>query len=172
MTRVSVYIDGGPFLDGVRGQGMSMDMDFRAVVAELATEAEIGAIHYFVAVRPETPYPAKYKNQFVLFDRLKAQGIVVHQSRTQLFGSVFIDRGTEAALATRLVADAYENKFERALLVSKREDFASPVAGLSGPSARRSTSHSSTTRWTPPIPCMPIATARSRSCPRRSFAIR
>jgi uncharacterized LabA/DUF88 family protein len=130
MPKASVYIDGGPFLDGVRGQGMSMDMDFIAALRELLADVALGEVHYFVSQLPEAPYPAKYKNQFVLFDRLRAQGIEVHLSRTQVIGSVYVDRGTEAAMACQMITDAYAGKFDRALLVSKRQDLAPIISAV------------------------------------------
>jgi hypothetical protein len=39
-------------------------------------------------------------------------------------GSIFVDRGIEASLASRIIPDAYADRFDTALIVSKRVDLA------------------------------------------------
>ena len=59
MTKISVFIDGGNFFDGLHAQGFSIDLDYRRLMASLAdTEEEnIGDIFFYIAPYPEGPYP-------------------------------------------------------------------------------------------------------------------
>jgi hypothetical protein len=126
MAITSVFFDGGPFFEGLRGQGFSVDLDFIGLARELAAgegDSAIGTVFFYMAVYPEGPYPAKCANQHALFDRLSKQGIVVRHAVTELHGAIFIDRGVEAALATDLVEGAYNHSFDQAIVVSRRAVF-------------------------------------------------
>lgn len=129
MTKISVFIDGGNFFDGLHAQGFSIDLDYRRLMASLAdTEEEnIGDIFFYIAPYPEGPYPNKCAAQESYYQILNDQGITVVRGTTEIRGGIFIERNVEAALATDLVAGAWRNIFDEALLVSRRAAFAPAV---------------------------------------------
>ncbi|WP_250527355.1 NYN domain-containing protein [Caballeronia sp. GAWG2-1] len=130
MRRVSFYIDGGPLLDGIRGQGFSVDLDWMAFLRSSTNNAEISRVHFFISELPEQPYPVKHQNQIALLKTLHDQGIEIHLGRTQVVSSIFVDRGIEAAMATRLLTDAHSDAFDTFVVVSKRQDLSLPLAAL------------------------------------------
>jgi hypothetical protein len=130
MRRVSFYIDGGPLLDGIRGQGFSADLDWLAFLRESTGNPEIGKVHFFIAELPPQPYPVKRQNQIALLKSLHEQGIEIHLGRTQIVSSIFVDRGIEAAFATKLFSDAHADAFDACIVVSKRQDLVVPLAAV------------------------------------------
>lgn len=127
MAQVAVYIDGGHLIDAVRGMGASLDMDMMALAEGLAGDDEVAAVHFYYCPFPEHPYPTKHRNEKAVMARFEAQGVHVHACRTQIVGSIFVERGMEAALAAQMIPDAVAGRFDKALLVSRRVDFAAIV---------------------------------------------
>lgn len=122
MTRIAVFIDGGMFTDAVRGQGMSMDMNLRALVADLVPAGDITGIYFITPECPAAIYPAKHRNEKQRFEKFAAQGIEVLQTQPQIIGSIFVDRGVESLMTARLVGGAYADAFDTALIVSRRAE--------------------------------------------------
>lgn len=130
MAQAAVYIDGGHLIDAVRGMGASLDMDMMALAKGLAGDDVVAAVHFYYCPFPEHPYPTKHRNEKAVMARFEAQGVQVHACRTQVIGSVFVERGMEAALAAQMIPDAMAGRVDRALLISRREDFAAIVAAV------------------------------------------
>lgn len=130
MTRVSVFIDGGNFFEGLHAQGFSTDLFYRRLMASLAEveEAYIGDIFFYMARYPDGPYPNKCAAQQTYFDRLADEGITVVPGKTEVRDGMFIEREVEAALATDLVTGAWSGLFDEALVVSRRAAFVPAVA--------------------------------------------
>lgn len=124
MSNVSVYIDGGPLTDGIRGQGMSMDLDWRALLQDWVAPASLGEVYYFVPQWPQRPYPIKRENQHVELQALQAKGVNVVLARTEVVGSVFVERGTEVNFATQLLSDVYARGVDSVLIISRRAELA------------------------------------------------
>ena len=129
MAKISVFIDGGNFFDGLHAQGFSVDLNYRKLLALLAdTEIEnIGDVFFYIAPYPEGPYPNKCSSQEVYFQLLANQNIKVVRGTTEVRDGIFIERDVEAALATDLVAHAFSNHFDEALVISRRAAFAPAV---------------------------------------------
>ncbi|MEN9923889.1 MAG: hypothetical protein RL268_15 [Pseudomonadota bacterium] len=130
MERVAVYIDGGMFFEGLHAQGFSTDLRYSDLFADLANCApvELTDICFFMAAYPEGPYPQKCELQQDFFKRLEDEGIQVVPGVTEIRGGMFIERHVEAALATALVEGALTDRFDRALLISRRAAFAPSVS--------------------------------------------
>lgn len=127
MDKVAVYVDAGPFQDGIRGLGASLHLGMGAFLRALVPDGEVEAIHYVLAEYPSHPYPTRHRNESALLQTLESDGIDVHLCRTQVIGSIFVERGVEAMLASLMIRAAYEERFDRALLVSRRAELI-PVA--------------------------------------------
>jgi hypothetical protein len=129
MSTLSVFVDGGPFFDGLHAQGFSTDLYFRRLMACLAgcPVETIGEVHFYMARLPEGPYPNKSAAQLAYFDRLGGEGVKVVQGTTEVRGGQFIERDVEAALTADLVMGAWSRRYEEALLVSRRAAFVPAV---------------------------------------------
>ncbi|KPW52776.1 hypothetical protein ALO95_200013 [Pseudomonas syringae pv. antirrhini] len=122
MERVGIYYDGGPFLDGIRGLGMTVDIRWADFMASIIGEGRISVARFFISRLPESPYPAKYQKQARLVEELTTVGIHCHLGRTEIANSVFLEKGVEALMATKMLQDAYEDTFDRAFIISNRMD--------------------------------------------------
>ena len=132
MERVSIYIDGGPFTDAVRGSGMSLDIRWREFLAEVAGTSATVTAHYFTSLLPASPYPVKHRNQASFIERLGANGIKAHVGRTEVVNSLFVERGVEVLLARQMLNDAYANTYDRAILLSNRIDLLPLLDSIDG----------------------------------------
>lgn len=132
MGRVSVFIDGGMFFEGLHAQGFSNDLRYRDFFVDLANCAsgDLADIFFFMAAYPEGPYPQKCELQREFFERLESEGVHVVPGVTEIRGGMFIERHVEAALATALVESAMADRFDRALLISRRAAFAPAVEAV------------------------------------------
>lgn len=122
MSRTNVYLDGGPLSDGIRGQGMSMDLDWRGLLQSLIADEQLGEVHLVISQLPEQPYPVRHANQRTRLDQWRACGFKVHLSTTEVVSSIFVERGTEAAFATQLLSDAHADDFDTVLIISRRKE--------------------------------------------------
>ena len=120
MTTVSVFFDGGVFADGVRGSGMSMDMNLKDFASGLIGDGTLGEVYYIAPVIPATPYPNKHANQKALFDKIAQDGVKIETIAPKVIGSIFVDAGVETLLTTRMLTDAMNGKFDKAVVVSNR----------------------------------------------------
>ena len=100
------------------------------LMRDLGGGHELVAAHFFAAPVPTSPYPNKARNQQATLERYRAQGFMLHVCRTQIISSVFVERGVEAALSVKMLTDAYADKFDAVLLISRREDFQPLVAAV------------------------------------------
>lgn len=116
MSKTHIFIDGGPFSDGVRGQGLSMNMDLMAFARALAGDDAQPGVTYVSPALPATPYPTKQANQQAMFERLRAQGATVLTAPPRVIGSIFVDAGIETLLSVALLT----GDFDRAIVVSNR----------------------------------------------------
>lgn len=132
MTRTAVYVDGGPFTEAVRGQGMSMDMDLMGLVEHLASGTEVVAVHFVVPEFPSHPYPNKNRNQKRQLEKYTAQGVSVIYCQPQVIGSIFVDRGIEATITAKVILDAFADVFDNALFISCRGELLPAVEAVKG----------------------------------------
>ncbi|TIX38967.1 MAG: NYN domain-containing protein [Mesorhizobium sp.] len=127
MPKVAIYIDGPYFLHGVRGQGMSMDLDLAKLLASLLPMEEIVKTVYFNVLSPKEVYPDRYDHERVIFERFEKQGIEPRYCRTEIKAHVLVDRGVEAGIATAMTLDAARDRYDLAVVVSRRAELADPI---------------------------------------------
>jgi uncharacterized LabA/DUF88 family protein len=127
MTTTSVFIDGGPFYDAVRGRACSVELDYPALVKSLAGTAEVCETSFYLNLAPEGPYPSKLAYQHALLDRVTTQGLTVRTGRTTIVQSTFVDRGIEGLMSTDILRAAYTTDVDTILVVSRRPDLVPAV---------------------------------------------
>lgn len=129
MRKLAIYIDGGPFTDAVRGQGLSMDMDYPALLRGLAKdEDKIVSTAFITPDFPDFPYPTRHRNEARRHAALEAQGIAVDLCKPQIISSIFVDRGIEALMTAKLITEAAG--WDAALLISRRAELSPAIAAV------------------------------------------
>jgi uncharacterized LabA/DUF88 family protein len=132
MTKVAVYIDGPYFLHGTRGQGISMDLDLAGLLRSLLPDSEIVRMVYFNVLSPREIYPDRNDHEKLMFERFESQGIEARYCRTEVKAHIFFDRGVEAGLSTEMTLDAAQDRYDTAVLISRRADLAVPIKVVKG----------------------------------------
>lgn len=148
MERVSAYIDGFNLYYGIRSayrrKYLWLDLE-RLCASLLLPDQELGFVKYFTA-RVRTPRDSQIRQNTYL-DALDTTGVQVIFGRLQLnkvtckvCGQVFEkyeEKKTDVAIASHMVADAYEDRYDAALLVGADGDMAPPAQMVSDMSGRR-----------------------------------
>ncbi|MBS3094851.1 NYN domain-containing protein [Candidatus Pacearchaeota archaeon] len=131
MERVSVFIDGENFLYGMKSINKfysDFHFDFKKYIINLTKGRKLIDVYYFIAPLKQEITPELYKKQQKLLTRLRQKGIkTILCKRTKRDNS----DGTQShkikeddiRLALQMQKDAYENKFDIAILVSGDGDF-------------------------------------------------
>ena len=142
MQRVISYIDGFNLFFGLRERGWRRYywLDMAAMSrALLKPNQTLGGCHYFTArISADASSSQSIARQGVWLDALAARpDIVCHFGQYQFktmqchhCGSSWAkpeEKMTDVNIATQLVADAYEDRYDTALLVSGDSDLAPPI---------------------------------------------
>jgi len=132
MQRVSVYIDGANFLYGIRSineKYTDFKFDFKRYIQKLLKNRLLVDIYYYNASLKQELNPELYKKQQQFFERLRQIErfkviLCKRQRRTTKDGSdTYTIKGDDIHLALDMLRDAYENKFDVAILISGDGDF-------------------------------------------------
>jgi len=131
MERVSVYIDGANFYFSVKSinkRYTDFKFDFERYISHITKNRKLGEIYYFIAPLKQNLNAGVYKEQQKMLTRLRKFGVKVILCKRQK-----IDKqdGTEThkikeddiRLALQMQKDAYDNKFDVALIFSWDGDF-------------------------------------------------
>ena len=130
MRRVNVYIDGAYFVHGTRGLGFSMDIDLAGLVQSLIGDAQIVRKYFFNSIAPRDIYPARRAHELKIAERFRDQGFEPVNYEAQIKGHVFIDRGIEGGIASRLLSEAAADEYDAALIVSRRPHLIDPIQAV------------------------------------------
>ena len=126
--RVNFYIDGFNFYHRIREflDATGMDyrwLDYRALCESLLKPGEVlGEIFFFTAI-PRHLEPGKIARHQAVLAALKHRGLRVVEG-------VFrrkIEKMTDVAIASQMLADAYEDRFDACFLLSNDSDFVPAV---------------------------------------------
>jgi len=131
MERVSIFIDGANFYFGMKSikeRYTDFKFDFKNYLKYVTKGKKLIDAYYFVAPLKQNLNPAIYTKQQKLFDRLNKAGIKIILCKRRKREN---EDGTEThkikeddiRLALQMQKDAYENKFDTALLFSGDGDF-------------------------------------------------
>ena len=131
MERVSVFIDGENFLYGIKSINpyyTDFNFDFKKYIDFLTKRRKLITIYYVIAPLKQEIKPTLYKKQQKLLSRLKKEGInVILCKRTKRDNTDGTPchkiKEDDIRLALQMQKDAYDNKFDTALLFSGDGDF-------------------------------------------------
>lgn len=131
MERISVFIDGENFLYGIKSikeHYTDFNFDFKKYITFITKKKKLIDIYYFIAPLKQNITPVLYKKQQKLLSRLRKEGIIVilckRTKRDNGDGTqCHRIKEDDIRLALQMQKDAYDNKFDVALLVSGDGDF-------------------------------------------------
>jgi len=141
MQRVIAYIDGFNLYFGLRGQGWRRYywLDVHGMAASLLRpDQRMAAAHYFTArIRDNGRNAADRLRQNTYIDGLAERGVTIHQGHflekrrqcrnCQKSWPDYEEKMTDVNIAIQLLVDAFDDRYDTALLVSGDSDLTTPV---------------------------------------------
>lgn len=133
MAKISVYIDGANFLYGIRSihrRYSDFKFDFERFIRSVIGSNDLVDVYYYNASLKQNLNPKLFKLQQQFFDRLRRTDkfkvvLCKRQRRTNSAGEdTFTIKGDDIHLAIDMLKDAYEKKYDTAILISGDGDFA------------------------------------------------
>ena len=136
--RVIVYIDGFNLYFGMKDAGFEqckwLDVGLLATNL-LQTNQDVLEVKYFTSRVSNNP--DKQKRQTTYIEALENKGVKVHfghyqtsQIECKICGSVWAsynEKMTDVNIATQIMADAYQDKYDMAMLISGDSDLVPPI---------------------------------------------
>ncbi len=132
MERVSIFIDGANFYHGIKSidrRYSDFKFDFLRYIKKITRGRKLIDVYYFNAPLKQQLNPKIYSKQQKFFLRLISYGwkVIICKRKKR-----FLDDGTEKhvikeddiRLALQMQKDAYENKYDTAIIFSGDGDFA------------------------------------------------
>jgi uncharacterized LabA/DUF88 family protein len=127
LERLMIFIDGSNLYHSLKYIGKNQ-IDFQKFVEHLSNGRKIIEVFYYNAPLDISINSTTYWAQQKFFDKLRKIpkfNVVLcrlkkHSGKT---GNIFEVKGDDIHLATDLISNAYENKYDTAIIVSGDEDF-------------------------------------------------
>lgn len=145
MTRVVAYVDGFNLYFGLRAKGWRKYywLDLVTLAGRLLKSGQqLEAVHYFTArIRANGRNGDDMRRQTTYLEALETlPGLTLHfghyldkPRKCRNCGAQWMDyeeKMTDVNIAVRMLADAYDDRFDTALLVSADSDLTTPVSAL------------------------------------------
>jgi uncharacterized LabA/DUF88 family protein len=122
--RVMIFIDGSNFYNGAKSMGFATNVDFAKLVVKLAAGRKLVRAYYYNAPMLREDDPAPWEAQQEFFARLnELPYISVKLGRLELRGGSLVEKEVDITIAVDLVAFAYRNAYDTAILVTGDGDF-------------------------------------------------
>ncbi len=130
--KVYVYIDGGNLYHNLKQTGFSsMNFDFQKFVKSFVGKRTLEGVRYYIGqIKPidgDKKSQELHKHQQILFEKLKKAGFYIVRGRIRQIGKIFTEKGVDVRIGIDLVEGAYENRYDRAILISSDGDLAPAV---------------------------------------------
>lgn len=130
--RIYVYIDGGNFYYNLKENDCaSMNFLFKKFIGSLVGKRKLEGVRYYIGqIRPQNNDKQSqelHRHQQVLFEKLKKAGFYIIRGHIRQIGKIFTEKGVDVRIAIDLVEGAYEDRYDRAILISSDGDLAPAV---------------------------------------------
>lgn len=130
--RIYIYIDGGNFYYNLKeNEGASMNFMFKEFIKTFIGNRKLEGVRYYIGqIRPQEndkKSQALHKHQQMLFEKLKKAGFYIVRGHIRQIGKIFTEKGVDVRIAIDLLEGAYENRYDRAILISSDGDLAPAV---------------------------------------------
>lgn len=136
MSKIAAFVDGSAFLDGLRGQGSSIEIDAAALLKSLRPGKSFERLYMYLAPWPEDVYPVRSARQKALADAFMRQGFTIRMTSTHCNKGTFVERGFEALIAADMLESATSGECQTLLLLSRRGEL-SPLVQMAKRLGRR-----------------------------------
>jgi len=132
VKRISVYIDGANFYGGLTSidkRYTDNRFDFERYVSSLVGKNKLVEIKYYNAFVKKSVNRNIWEKQKKFFDRLNKVPkcmvrLCTRKSRLDIFGKEYhVIKGDDIMLALDMIEDCYNDKFDKAILISGDGDF-------------------------------------------------
>ena len=132
MDRISIYIDGANFFGGLRSINKHYTdyrFDFERFIKKIIGKRELISVYYYNASLKQQINPKIFAKQQSLFKRLRKINkfkvvICKRQKRQNQDGNHYYTiKGDDIHLAIDMLRDAYEDRYDTAILISGDGDF-------------------------------------------------
>lgn len=132
MDRICVYIDGANFYGGLTSLNKNfsdLNFNFEEYIKYLCKQDKILRVYYYNAIVKKKINKKIWEKQKRLFDRLHKINkfwvkLCTRKSRLNILGEEYHTiKGDDILLALDMIEDCYNNKFDKAILISGDGDF-------------------------------------------------
>ncbi|MBU0466677.1 MAG: NYN domain-containing protein [Nanoarchaeota archaeon] len=132
VKRVCIYIDGANFYGGLTSLNKNfsdLNFDFENYIKYLCKQENVVRIYYYNALVKKKINVKIWEKQNKLFDRLHKLDkfwvkLCTRKSRLNILGEEYYTiKGDDIYLALDMIEDCYNNKFDKAILMSGDGDF-------------------------------------------------
>jgi len=132
VKRFCVYIDGANFYGGLTSLNKNfsdLNFDFEKYTKYLCKQDKIVRVYYYNALVKKKINEKIWEKQNKLFDRLRKLNkfwvkLCTRKSRLDILGEEYYTiKGDDIYLALDMIEDCYNNKFDKAILISGDGDF-------------------------------------------------
>ena len=128
--RVAIFIDGSNFFHKLKGLGLVnlTKFNYKGLVDSLVSDGSISYYGYYVGVVRAKEGDARgqvlRRSQQRSFAHLESQGqcFIIKRGTVMENGGVYHEKGVDVGLAVDLLVGAYENNYDKALVVSSDTD--------------------------------------------------
>lgn len=132
MERIYVYIDGGNLYYNLKENGCSsMNFNFKKFIKNLVGKRKLEGVRYYIgkikAKAGDKQGQKIRKHQQILFTKLKKAGFYIVYGTIRQIGKIFTEKGVDVRIGIDLVEGAYEDRYDRAILISSDGDLAPAV---------------------------------------------
>lgn len=132
--RVMIYIDGSNVYHSLKSVFGYTNLDFEAFCKKLARRRQLVRVYYYNAPVDHTKEPERYKDQQTFFNRMRR----IPYLEVRLGRLVYrnwpaeraYEKGIDVKMATDMLAQAYHNLYDVAVLVSGDNDFADALQAV------------------------------------------
>lgn len=130
--RISIYIDGANFFGGINDFNkfyFDTNFDFEKYAKSLSGNCDLVKVYYYNGYTKRKTNPNVWRRQNKLFSKLNTLKnwkirLCKKQECTDEFGKTYFKlKEDDLNLAINALSDAYENKFDKMILISSDRDF-------------------------------------------------
>ncbi len=127
--KAMVFIDAMNLYESLGGLGINTSIDYYKFSIKLAgASRRLIRSHVYTGAYDQIREPEKYKRQINFFNKIQRMPFVTLKTRPLIFrGGIYLQKGVDTLIATDLVAMAFLNHYDVAVLVSGDGDLAPAV---------------------------------------------
>lgn len=130
--RIYVYIDGGNLYYNLKENGCSsINFSFKEFIKSFIGNRKLEGVRYYIgqikAIDRNKKSQSLHRHQQILFEKLKKAGFYIVRGHIRQIGKIFTEKGVDVRIAIDLVEGAYEDRYDKAILISSDGDLAPAV---------------------------------------------